>query len=578
MRRLLLTSSLLLSAMLVFVFSTQGLAATRPQASAEHAVGQGDGPGQDVVLRDLPNISSAQMAVAKQPPFPRNPNMSNAQYLAAKAAAAAHQGVVSRPQDAGHLLGAPRSQAAGLANTPFNVVDFLAQSQGCNGTLWTPSDMALAVSSSFILQVVNECLSVYTKTGGLLVGPKDLCGIFGLPANSGTAGCFDPRALYDAQANKFVIVASYQDPNGDGWILTGAATNPTGLWHTHKVSRGPALADFPTLGQTAFNNNASDSLITVCDNLFGNNGSFTDECLLFPKKGIYGTLGAFTVWFNFSLGGELQNSIQPANSYELSDNPRAQFAVNSVNDGGGLCTTGAESGLVVWAFSGSTGGQPRASGFFTGCGSTSNYSIPGSADNASFCNSCIETLDNRISGMVFYSQGVLFPTIDTNNGATSAVLGWRVHPYLDDNGLGCTGSVLCPALTDVILEQEFCYDCGAGNILEAYFGDIATDPENNWTMFATFSSRGDFFNISPGQFYASNRVSFLTPFHDSGIFSCVNNAAYGQFRWGDYSAAAPDDPGTNPKNVPATWGSGMYIQSNGLWGTCISGNHPQDGP
>lgn len=158
------------------------------------------------------------------------------------------------------------------------------------------------------------------------------------------------------------------------------------------------------------------------------------------------------------------------------------------------------------------------------------------------------------------------------------MLGWRVHPYLDDNGLGCTGSVLCPALTAVNIEQEFCYDCGGGNIVEAYFGDIATDPENNWTMFATFSSRGDFFNISPGQFYASNRVSFLTPFHDTGIFSCVNNADYEQFRWGDYAAAAPDDPGTNPKNVPATWGSGMYVQPSGLWGTCISGNHPQDGP
>jgi hypothetical protein len=56
MRRLLLTSGLLLSAMLVLVFSTHGLAATRPQASAQHTVGQGDGPGRDVVLRDLPTF------------------------------------------------------------------------------------------------------------------------------------------------------------------------------------------------------------------------------------------------------------------------------------------------------------------------------------------------------------------------------------------------------------------------------------------------------------------------------------------------------------------------------------------
>ena len=119
---------------------------------------------------------------------------------------------------------------------------------------------------------------------------------------------------------------------------------------------------------------------------------------------------------------------------------------------------------------------------------------------------------------------------------------------------------------------------GGGNAVEAYFGAQAPDPENDWTMYATFSSRGDFFNVSPSMFYDTTRVTNVGTFIDSGFYSCVVNNPYNNFRWGDYAAAAPDDPGSSPKNIAATWGSGMYLNGSGTWGTCITGVHPQDGP
>jgi hypothetical protein len=169
--------------------------------------------------------------------------------------------------------------------------------------------------------------------------------------------------------------------------------------------------------------------------------------------------------------------------------------------------------------------------------------------------------------MVYYSAGHLFATIDTANGGTSAVLGWDVRPFLDDNGGGCTGTFLnaCPHITSATIEKEFCDYCGAGSFA-AFFGSIAPTPENNWTMFANFSNT----STSPGTFYTSNRVTWPTPFHDAGTFACVNNANYTQGRWGDYTAAAPDIPGTS--NSPAVWGSGMYVQPSGAWGTCIAAN------
>jgi hypothetical protein len=574
MKRFLCTSSLLLSAVLVLTFTTQILSAsTRPQLSAQQGTRQGDGPGGDVNMRDLPDISAADRAVVRQIPSHHTPGMSEAQYQAAKSAAL-HSGMGPRSQDAARLTAPSNPNTDIVSSTPGAFIDFLAQSEGCAGTGWAPSDMGLAVSSLYIVQTVNECIGVYNKAGVLLVS-KDICGIFGLPQSAGQIGCFDPRALYDAQANKFLVTASYKDNANNGWLLTATAGNPTATWHHHAIAFGATLVDYPTLGQTAFLNNPTNSVFAMCANLFENNGGFTDECIFPSKKQIYGTLGGFPVWNNFTLGGVIQNSMQPVDSYELSDNPRAQYVVNSVNDNGGIChaSGGGENGLLVWAFSGNTVGQTHASAWYTGCGSTSTYNFPGQADNAGFCAQCIETLDNRISGKTFYSQGEIVPSIDAWNGGSSAVLGWRIHPSLDVNGGACTGGVLCPNITAVAVENEWCYGCGGGAGFSAFFGSQAFDPENDWTMFATFASS----SASPGQFYDTQRVSNLQPFLDSGFYSCVAHNSYSG-RWGDYSAAAPDDPGTSPKNVPATWGSGMYVNGTGTWGTCIAGVHPQDGP
>jgi hypothetical protein len=582
MKRFLCTSGLLLAAVLVLTFTTQMLAAsTGPKLSAQQGTRQGDGPGGDVVLRDLPDMSAADMAVTRNIPFHRTPGMSQAQYEFAKSAAS-HTSGMTRAQDGAQFRVPPASQQGNVASgTPGAFFNILGQHEFCGaGAGWIPSDMGLAVSSLYIVQTVNECIQVWNKAGVALIASKDLCGIFGLPVGAGQIGCFDPRALYDAQANKFLVTASYYDNNGNGWLLTATSGNPTAAWHHHAIGFGATLVDYPTLGQTAFLNNSTNSVFTMCANLFFNNGGFTDECIFPSKAGIYGVLGGFPAWNNFSLGGVLQNSMQPVDSYELSDNPRAQFVVNSVNDDGGICHAGGggENGLVVWAFSGNTAGQTHASGVYTGCGSTSTYSFPGSADNAGFCFACIETLDNRISAKTFYSQGKIIPSIDDWNGATSAVLGWQIAPYLDVNGGACTGGVLCPNLTGVTIEKEWCYDCGGGNTVEAYFGAQAPDPENDWTMFATFSSRSDHFNTSPEMFYDTTRVTNAGTFIDSGFVSCSVSNGYNQFRWGDYAAAAPDDPGTNPKNRAATYGSGMYVNATNTWGTCITGVHPQDGP
>jgi len=561
------------------------MAGTRPQLTAQTTTTQA-GAVEEVVLGDLPQITPAIAAGAKQAPFPRNPHFTDAQYQAAKLAAS-KAAVGSRPQDGAHLL-VPRSGASPLGGasplTPGNFVNFLGQSQGCNGLGWTPSDMGLAVGPKNVVQVVNECIAVYSKTGVLAFGyPKDLCTLMKRVPNSGGAGCFDPRATYDWRAARWIVSSSYQDNLGTAWLDLAVSKGglPTGGYSIYHFARGPGLADYPTLGQTAYSvggDNANNSVITICDNFFGS--TFYAECLFIPKgtilvpgSGAYAPpIPSIPVVFDFTLGGDVLDTMQPVNVSDPEDNPKAQYVVDSVNFNGtdGFCSpAGTDSGLIIWSYSDASGSQGiRFSGIYTGCNTTSPYFYPGNADNANFCSACIETLDNRISAMVHYGSGRIYPSIDTNDGGASAVLGWTVRPFLDDNGGGCTGGVNCPVLSGTTIEQEWCYDCGAGNFAEAYFGAQAPTPNGDWTMFATFSNTG----VSPGQFYTSNPVSFLFPFHDGGFYSCVNDASYNQFRWGDYDAVAVDYPGIN--NDSAVWGSGMYVQSSGAWGTCIAANQP----
>jgi hypothetical protein len=532
-------------------------ASTQPQLSARQRTGQANDAGVDVNLSDLPDMSVTDSFGAKEAEDPRIPGL-----------AASSQRSVSLPEMGSHPL--IPSGGPGQA-TPGGFIDFNGASEGCNGSGWVPSDMGIAVSATYVVQVVNECLEVFNKSGTLVAGPKDYCSLFGLAPNSGTHGCFDPRALYDTQAGKFVITGSYQDSNDNGYLLIATASNPTGVWHSHIISEGALLADYPTVGQTAYLNNPYNSVYTTCYNAYFNSGAFYDVCSFFPKKQINSVLKSWAIWEDFTLGGVVQNTLQAIDSYEITANPRAQFVVNSLNDGGAVCGN-PESGLLVWAESNATGagGGSHLSGWFTGCGSTETYSEPASADNSTFCSACVETLDNRISAKSFWANGNIRVSLDAYNGYSSAALGWTLVPTLDDNGGGCTGGYLCPNITGVTVAQQFCYDCGGGQGAQAWFGAIATTAGGDWTQWATFSNNA----VSPGPFYTTNNVTWASPFHDSGVYACVNDFSWSG-RWGDYNAAAPDEPGTNTKNVAAIWGSGMELINTGTWGSCISGNNPE---
>jgi hypothetical protein len=566
----------LAATIVLIAFSTSLLA---QQAQTIKATARVGGPfvseaGREVIVSEHP-ITAAERAAYREPPEPRNPYFSEAELKVIKQKAA-RMPAVTRPHDADNGVAAPR--AAGdrddiLLPTPSAFEDFAGASEtdSCGGLV--PSDMGVAVNIGFVAQITNACLSVTNKTGGARV-ETTLDSLFNWPAGTFT---FDPRILYDFSRGKFVATASTIDSNGVAWtdVAASKTSSPSSGWFAYHLATpsGTTLADYPTLGQN-WAGDANEGGIYQCYNQYTSAGFAQVICNLLPKAGIYnGKSISYYTSSGFSVGGTILDTIQPVNVSNYHEKPRTEFAVGAINtNGGGVCGGSPCSGVVVWSFANAlvqTGTPgPVVSGWFTGFGSTSAYNYPADADNASFCTNCIETLDNRISGMVQYSAGRMFPMIDTANGGTSAALGWVIRPFLNDNGGGCTGTFTdaCPTISGVTIEQEFCDYCGAGHGGAGWFGDIAATEENNWTMYANYSSGSD----SPGTFYTSNRVTWATPFHDSGEFSCQNNASYTQGRWGDYNAAAPDF--NSPGNSPAIWGSGMYVMSDSDWGTCIAAN------
>ena len=67
--------------------------------------------------------------------------------------------------------------------------------------------------------------------------------------------------------------------------------------------------------------------------------------------------------------------------------------------------------------------------------------------------------------------------------------------------------------------------------------------------------------------YTSKRVSYTDGnMNGVGNFLVSGAAFYGQGRWGDYTATAPD---LTIANFPTMWFAGMYANSGGNWGTAI---------
>ena len=114
---------------------------------------------------------------------------------------------------------------------------------------YTPPDTHGDVGPNHYFQVVNCHYSIYSKTGGLLLGPLLNNSIFtGLTNNSNDG---DAVVLYDEQADRWVF-SQFSLPNypaGPFYQMIAVSTtpNPTGTWYRYQYSF-TNMPDYPKFG------------------------------------------------------------------------------------------------------------------------------------------------------------------------------------------------------------------------------------------------------------------------------------------------------------------------------------------
>src|SRR5258708_27674298 len=88
---------------------------------------------------------------------------------------------------------------------------------GINATGWFPFDCTMAVGNNDVLLAVNSSVAIYDKTGGNPTQTTLTQWFSGaVPAD---ATIFDPKALYDQYADRWVLLAAAHNNSQQAWFL-----------------------------------------------------------------------------------------------------------------------------------------------------------------------------------------------------------------------------------------------------------------------------------------------------------------------------------------------------------------------
>ncbi len=533
---------------------------------------------REVTLGVLPNATAADVAARPRVRIGPLTGSSASVYAARKATAAASKAPAPIDEKPSAVLVRPpvvKSPGDAPASTAPQF-SFIGNTEGeCSNA--APSDQALAVGDGNepILQVNQDCLSVWSPAGVRLLGPKTLQSFAGLSASTYV---FDPRALYDWFNHRFILAFGDSDLTNNSYydIAVSQSDDPTGAWNVYRFrtpSQNQVYNDFVRIGQDRQG-------IYLASNLFPMQGSccgpyMWEEWVLLPKSLLYAGR-PLNYWYIYGMqvSGQYTDSTQPANVWSPYDNPRAEFFVASynMNYGGGNCVTGC-GGLMVFGLSNQFGWlngnlyPPDLS--FANSGSFTYY-LPPQASQPGSPHS-IDTLDTRITGEVTYNAGYLYAALTTGDNSWSDIHSYKVAPFLGNEDPNCNGATAgdCARMTGALLVDAK-YLTSSGNFY--YYPTSQPDLEGNVIVAYNFSGPSCA-TCYPSVGYVSERVTQpYNTFFDSGILLGTGKARYSESSWGRYTAIAPakvDYAQGGGVNTPGVWVAGSFAKTDGSWGTQI---------
>jgi hypothetical protein len=279
------------------------------------------------------------------------------------------------------VSGSARAKSRPQLNLSFDGLNFHDQRYANGGNQFSvePPDQGLCVGNGFVVESVNDVLSIYDTAGQTLVGPVDLNTFYGYAAainrSNGRRGpsVTDPSCYFDAGTQRWFHVVLTLDHAGTSSHLSGTnhldiavsqTADPRGAWNIYRLPAqnngtqgtpdhgcdgGYCLGDYPHIGA-----DANAIFITTNEFALFGNGFYGAQIYAISKRALASGAAspnvvlwnggdpsipapAFTVW----------PAISPDSQY-AGDNGGTEFFLSS---DAVFYDSGASSTLWVWSVS-----------------------------------------------------------------------------------------------------------------------------------------------------------------------------------------------------------------------------------
>lgn len=399
-----------------------------------------------------------------------------------------------------------------------------AQSQtGFNQDL-APPDPQLAAGPTYLLEMVNDVGSVWSKSGALTKS-FDLNTFFSVPSGQTFS---DPRVIYDTPSGRwFATGLSFTSSYGSQiYVAVSATSDPTGSWTTYYGdSSSDILHDQPKVGVSA------DKLVMAWNDF---------QYGAFFEGGVIWVIQKSDLEASSSVGvsqygpDSSRPSIAPAQNLSYSSTDTTAYGAYNDSPYLGLI---AISGTPALGNVAMTESDPTM-------GTTSS---PPNADQPGYPGS-LSTDDTRFLGAV-WQGGTLWTSAND----------------------GCGSSLVCARLVAVSTASStvtFSEDLGSSGA-DLYYPAVSVDSAGD--MFAVYTVSSTSMYPSVGVIAAQagpsgyTLLSGTTVQSGQGLYSYGSCLTSGPCRWGDYSGVAVD-----PANARNLWTTGEYSAANSVgnnWGT-----------
>jgi hypothetical protein len=435
--------------------------------------------------------------------------------------------------------------AAPVAPAPAK---FGAGFAGIPATGWLPYDCAIAVGKNHVMCAVNSSVAAFDRSGTrafqttLTVWFKSV-----LPA---TATIFDPRLIYDAAADKYILVAAANNnDNLQSWFLISVSQSgdPTASWWSYLLdatvdgsTKTNNWADYPGLGQDA-------SAVYLTANMFQwNDGPFQYAKLrIVPKQALYtGGTPTFSDFVGMkNADGSFVFGLQPANVLDAGATAQLVNTIYPTPD------SPSANEVTVWTVQNPIN-SPTLQQQAVSCAS---YAIPPHADQMGGAPP-LDTGDVRVMNVVL-RDGFLWASFVTQynwegDATNMAAVFWMQldssQKLVQQGVFGASGMhYFYPAIVPVT----------AQGCLMVF---SRSSPNDYASLCAAGRKKGD----KAGTFGPSAMIK-------TGLATYTGLDGSGRNRWGDYSAVSPD-----PTDSGSGWIYGGYVSALNQWSTWVSNGKP----